>query len=120
MKILLDTDVLIDIEKGVSELPEGDLYISIISLYEFIRGRSDYIEVKDVLEDLFTIIPIDNNVLIKATEIWRKLKKQGDLIDDRDLLIGATAISNKIPLLTKNTEHFKRLLNFGLNFYENI
>lgn len=118
MKILLDTDVLIDIEKGICDLPKGDLYISVISLYEFIRGRRDYVEAKKILENIFTILPIDNNVLLKATEIWRKLRRQGVLIDDRDLLIGATAISNKISLLTKNTGHFKRFLDFGLKFYE--
>lgn len=42
MRVLLDTDVLIDVEKGVRELPETENYISVIMLYEFIRGRRDF------------------------------------------------------------------------------
>ncbi len=50
MNVLLDTDVLINIEKGVEELPRGELYISIVTLYEFIRGRKDYREAKNILK----------------------------------------------------------------------
>jgi len=41
-RILIDTDKLIDIEKGVEKLPPEECYISIITMYEFIKGRTDF------------------------------------------------------------------------------
>ena len=118
LRVLIDTDKLIDIEKGVEELPLEECYISIITVYEFIRGRVDFPRVKNLLEELVGIIGLDNKVIIKATEIWRKLKKKGWVIDDRDLLIGATAIAYGLYIYTGNVKHFERLKAFGLKFYK--
>jgi len=41
MQVLVDADYLIEVEKGRAELPRAQVMIS-ITLYEFIRGRSDY------------------------------------------------------------------------------
>ena len=117
MKVLIDTDKLIDIEKGIEELPEAENYISVITLYEYIRGRIDYEEAKRVLEDAFTVLSLSNDVLVKATEIWRDLKLKGYIIDDRDLLIGATAIVHGLKLYTRNYKHFEKLVQYGLEFY---
>ncbi len=114
MKLLIDTDILIDVEKGLRKLPEGELYISVITLYEFIRGRKDYKEAKKLLSEIFTVLPLSNKVIVKSTEIWRDLKRKGEPIDDRDILIGATAIAYGLPLLTKNISHFTRLTKYGL------
>ena len=118
LRVLIDTDKLIDIEKGVEELPLEECYISIITVYEFIRGRADFSRAKNLLEELVGIIGLDNKVIIKATEIWRKLKKKGWVIDDRDLLIGATAIAYGLYIYTGNVKHFERLKAFGLKFYK--
>jgi len=118
LRILIDTDKLIDIEKGVEELPEYDCYVSIITLYEFIRGRKDFSTVKRLMELLLNIISLDNKIILKATEIWRELRSKGELIDDRDLLIGTTAIVYNMPLFTGNRKHFNKLEKYGLKFYE--
>ena len=60
------------------------------------------------------MIPLDNEVLREASSIWRELRESGKLIDDRDLLIGATAIAKDLPLWTKNEKHFSRLKKRGL------
>ena len=117
MKVLLDTDVLIDFEKGVEDLPEEECYVSIISVYEFIRGRKDYSHAKKLLEELAGIAPLDNNVILKATEIWRELTRRGEKIDDRDLLIGASAIALNMHLYTRNRKHYSRLQKYGLKLY---
>ncbi|RLE81541.1 MAG: type II toxin-antitoxin system VapC family toxin [Thermoprotei archaeon] len=115
-RVLIDTDVLIDIEKGFIEPPNAICFISIITLYEYIRGKADSAEAKELLEEAFSIVPLDNSVLLKASEIWRSLKRRGQLIDERDLLIGATAIVKNMPLATKNIKHYERLTVYGLNF----
>lgn len=83
-------------------------------MYEFIRGRRDYSDVKKALKESFTIVPLTNEVLIKAIEIYRDLRSRGESIDGRDLLIGATAIVHGVPLLSKNLSHYERLVRHGL------
>jgi len=56
----------------------------------------------------FSIIPIYPSLDIYAKEKAR-LKKSGTIIDDFDLLIGATAISNEMILVTNNISHLGRL-----------
>jgi len=113
-RILIDTDVLIEYVKGNIELRDMDPCISEITLYEFIRGTNSPKEAKDILEESFQVLYIDNNILLRAVDIWRDLKARGLVIDDRDIIIGATAIEHGIKLLTMNRRHFERLTRYGL------
>ena len=56
----------------------------------------------------FPIIPIFNSLDIYAKEKAR-LRKKGQPLDDFDLLIGATAISNDFILITRNVSDFERM-----------
>ncbi|RLG58511.1 MAG: type II toxin-antitoxin system VapC family toxin [Candidatus Hydrothermarchaeota archaeon] len=115
--VLIDTDVLIDYVKGKQELPPLQLYLSEITLYEFIRGTKDIAKAKSILEDCFVIIFHDNSIIKKASEIWVSLKNKGEILDDRDIMIASTAIAKKLPLLTRNKKHYNRLEKFGLVLY---
>lgn len=59
------------------------------------------------------ILPIFNALDIFAQEKAR-LKKEGQPIDDFDLLIGASAIINNLTLVTNNERHFERLKGIRL------
>jgi tRNA(fMet)-specific endonuclease VapC len=50
----------------------------------------------------------------KASEIYRELKAQNKMIDFRDILIGATAIANDLPIATSNKKHFERLVDIKI------
>jgi len=76
-------------------------------------------EVKEKIEESLTILWINNEILIKMSEIWLKLRKKGTTIDERDLLIGTT-IAYNLPLWTLNKRHFARLEKYGLKFYKSI
>jgi len=115
--VLIDTDVLIDYVKGRRSLPKLLCYISEVTLYEFIRGTRDPGEAKTLLEREFAILYCNNAILETAARVWRELKRRGSLVDDRDLIIGCTAIAKGLPLLTGNIEHFEKLKEFGLVFY---
>lgn len=62
----------------------------------------------DALIPKFTIIPIFNSLDIYAKEKSR-LRKNGMIIDDFDILIGSTAIHHGMILVTNNTKHLSRL-----------
>ena len=65
-------------------------------------------ETLEKFQNKFTIIPIFTSLDIYAKEKAR-LRKKGNLLDDFDLLIGATAISNNLTLATRNVSDFDRL-----------
>jgi tRNA(fMet)-specific endonuclease VapC len=44
----------------------------------------------------------------------RDCEKKGKPLDDFDLLIGATAVSNNLTLVTKNVSDFDRLENIKI------
>ena len=118
-RVLIDTDRLIDFCRGKIELsPANAYFISEITVYEFIRGASDVKEAKKLLEESFAVIWVDNEILEKASLIWRDLRAKGRIIDDRDLIIGTTAIVKGLKLMTANFKHYERLREYGLSFYQ--
>ena len=120
-KFLLDTNICIYFLKGQYNLVQKlekigleNCFILEITIAELKFGaenseskEKNRINVDD-FTSRFTIIPIFNSLDIYAKEKAR-LKKAGNPIDDFDLLIGATAISNNLVLVTRNVADFERL-----------
>ncbi len=64
---------------------------------------------RPALEDFLSgvkILPIFHSLDLYAKEKAR-LRKSGTPIDDFDLLIGVTAITHGLTMVTNNTDHFK-------------
>lgn len=115
--LLIDTSILINYskKKKIEEIISNS--ISVITLVEFLRyfrKKEDRTEVKKTLEDLFSVVFIDNDIIDNYCGLYNELKKEGRLIEDADLLIAATAISKNLVLWTENRKHFERLTNYGL------
>ena len=109
---LLDTGVVIDIMETNNYL---SAIISPITLLEILRGIEDKkrLQAKRLLEESFSVINLDNSIIEAYCKIYRKLKEEGNLLPDADLLIAATAIAHDLILETKDT-HFLRLKRLGL------
>ena len=118
--MIVDTSFLIELfnRKELDRIVGEKLPLFV--LIEFLRGfdTDKAKEIKNILEKLFVIVQIDNKVILKYIELYRKLKSDGKIIGDVDLLIASMAISNNEPLLTKDTKHFQRLKSFGLKLAE--
>ncbi|MEO6549947.1 MAG: hypothetical protein ABIN94_18235 [Ferruginibacter sp.] len=67
----------------------------------------------------FAVIPIYSSLDIYAVE-KAKLRKQGLLIDDFDILIGATAIYYNMIVVTNNIDHFSRLENISIDDWTTV
>jgi tRNA(fMet)-specific endonuclease VapC len=65
-------------------------------------------KIVEVFIPKFFVIPVYNSLDIYAKE-KAKLRKQGLLIDDFDILIGSTAIANDMIMVTNNVAHLSRL-----------
>lgn len=121
MKYLLDTNICIYYLKGLYNLKEkinrvgsDNCYISEITLAELKFGvenseqKKKNREVLDIFLSGFKIVPIYNALDFYAVEKSR-LRKKGKTVDDFDLLIGASAVSNNMILVTNNIKHFKNI-----------
>lgn len=116
MKYLLDTNICAFHLRGKLSL-EGrkNCYVSEITVFELRFGAENsgnpakHHELVDNLLKELTILPIISCVDVYSKEKVR-LRKLGKPINDEfDLLIGATAIENKLILVTDNVKDFERL-----------
>jgi tRNA(fMet)-specific endonuclease VapC len=122
MKYLLDTNICVFFLRGKLNLDElikekgrENCFISEITVAELRYGaeNSDIPSKSHKSVDSFinglSIIPIFGSIKRYAKEKVR-LKRIGKPIHDEfDLLIGVTAIENKLTLVTDNTKDFERL-----------
>lgn len=121
-KRIIDTDIIVDTLRGVQASREylrrfeaGELEgsLSAISVAELFAGRRTRDPaVAKRLEDfiiLFTILPVNAEIARKA----------GELVHDyglslADALIGATALTLGLILVTRNVRDFQRIPNLRL------
>ena len=120
--MLFDTTFLIDLErearKGKARSatrfllnhPDVALYISVITVTEFGEGFAEE-EEEDCREALrpYTVIPLNWEVGWSAGQIFRMLRNDDIRLGDNDILIAATAIHRRLPLVTRNRRHFSSI-----------
>lgn len=117
-KICLDSDVIIELLNNTSMRDvlaafDANFYCTAITAYEVWFGRKKSESVFPFLNSLY---PLDFNSMTAcfAADIHRTLKERGQMIDSRDMFIGAICIKNNVELFTFNKKHFERLKEFGL------
>lgn len=117
---LLDTDILSELfKKNPTVLAKTSEYIGIhrhlnishITRYEILKGlKAKKADKQITLFNKFCtaniVLPITDDVIVKAADIYASLKEQGSLISDADILVAAIAIVNNLTLVTNNTNHF--------------
>ena len=126
-KYLLDTNICVFFLRGKKQIVEkilsngiANCFISEVTVAELLYGvecdetnsNENRRKVSELI-DILPIVPITNALQEYASQ-KSILRKKGELIDDLDLLIGATAIVNNMILVTDNEKHLKRLANIKL------
>jgi tRNA(fMet)-specific endonuclease VapC len=124
MAIILDTDVLIQGERGTFDLedwlasrPQDEFEVASITVAELWHGveratgshraaRERY--VRAVLET-FPIIPYTEQTAYVHARIWAGLEAAGKIIGYYDLIVGATALERGSQVATFNKRHFAQL-----------
>jgi tRNA(fMet)-specific endonuclease VapC len=119
--VLIDTDLLIDLEKGYDAveglLGHEERAISVITVSELLHGvlraqgatrarRQAFVE--HLLAGL-QAIPITEPVARIHADIWAGLAGRGEPIGAHDLWIAATAIAHGLAIATRNNTHFNRI-----------
>ena len=125
MKYFLDTNIISylmqknqrikdKLEQLIKNL-NNELYISIITYYELKRGliAANATAKLGILENIilrqFGIVMMDFSMYEKAAEIYAQLKNKGEIIEDDDIFIGATAFQFDATIITNNPRHLGRI-----------
>ncbi len=113
---IIDSDVLIDFFKKKKEAVKiveelgslGNTVISVISVAELRAGwnKKDASIYLKHLYDIFTTIPLTQDIAEKAGEIRAKYSKKGAMLPTIDVLIASTAIMHEYCLVTRNIKHY--------------
>ncbi len=127
---LLDTDTLSEVIKARDARVQhhasaylaafGQFTFSIITRYEILRGlhaKQAARQIQDFDErcQRSSVLPLTDDVVVLAAQIYGDLTRRGALISDADIFIAATALVNQLALVTENTTHFERIPGLSLN-----
>lgn len=127
VKLLIDTDIVIDALKGIKparelfKAKEIDIYCSILTKKELLskEGLSNS-ERKRIIALLkkIKILKIDDDISKKYFLIIKLYGEKPDMI--ADYVIAATAWAKRLPVLTRNRRHFEHIKEITLSPVYNI
>jgi tRNA(fMet)-specific endonuclease VapC len=89
--------------------------ISVITYGELIHGAKKSRDIQKNtatvrrISELFPVVEVTKAIMETFGDIKAVLQRQGNIIDDMDLIIAATAITMNYTLVTNNESHFSRV-----------
>ena len=127
MKLLLDTNVCVDLFRGRPEIlarlekvVPGDCAISAVTAFELrtgiLRCSQPERELKKLerLLAMISVLPFDKAAGDHSARIRHDLEKGGRRIGPYDTLIAGHAVSAGLTLVTNNTGEFSRIAQLAL------
>ncbi len=121
--VVVDTDILIDAGRGISDAvvclntieQKSLLAISIVTQMELIVGCRDKSELRDLELFLrrFQVLKVMELISDKAVELLQQYRLSHGLLI-ADSIIAATAITHGQPLITKNQRDFRFITDLNL------
>ena len=123
MALLIDTDLLIDLERGVGTaaieqlLSDEDRAIGVITVSELLHGALRATGARRLRRRAFVehllgglqAIPITEPVARIHAEVWSHLAGRGAVIGAHDLWIAATALAHGLGVATSKRADFERV-----------
>lgn len=123
MAVLIDTDMLVDLERGVvspeveNAIGDEDRAISVITVSELLHGvhrasgaqrtrRRAFVE--HVLGGM-RAIEITEQIARVHADVWSQLAAKGQVIGAHDLWIAATALAHGMGIASGNADEFQRV-----------
>jgi tRNA(fMet)-specific endonuclease VapC len=128
VKFLLDTDTCVFWLRGATTVRERlvavgleDTAISVVTLAELrygaaasARAEANQRAVDGLLAGL-AVIGLSAATARRFGEVKAELRTRGELLEDFDLLIAATALTHALTLVTNNSSHYQRVPNLHLD-----
>jgi tRNA(fMet)-specific endonuclease VapC len=122
-RVALDTTFLIDLQNerrargarrgAVAFLeahPNAEVLLPTVALGEYLEGFDDPdgAEARALIASL-RLLDVTVEVARRYAIVARALRAEGRLIGANDLWIGCTAAADRVPLATRNPDHFRRI-----------
>lgn len=127
MHYLIGTNIIIYRLKNLGNVnanflrnKDKHMSLSVVSYGELVFGAKKSkaveknMETVNAIKVIFPLIEITSEIMNTFGEIKAYTQKIGKTIDDMDLLIAATAITNDFTLVTHNTKHFENIPNLKI------
>ncbi|MFZ4777332.1 MAG: type II toxin-antitoxin system VapC family toxin [Terrimicrobiaceae bacterium] len=127
--LIFDTTFLIDFQRerttGTGKAheflrvyAESLAFLSVTAFGEFAEGFESLDDPNFLsVVDSFEILPVTEDVARIYAGLTRALRAKGRLIGANDLWIAAIAIEKRLPLVTRNLEHFSRISRLEVRSY---
>ena len=123
MAVLIDTDMLVDLERGVinpeveNAIGDEERAISVITVSELLHGVHRATGARRTRRRAFVehllagmrAIEITEPIARVHADIWAQLAAKGQLIGAHDLWIAATALAHGMGIATGNADEFLRV-----------
>lgn len=122
---LADTTVIVDHLRGNKKatkfLEEYNPSISVVTVAELLQGSKDRREQATAVKicTAFQEFTIDKKISGRALELMKEFYLSHGLLF-LDALIGATALENKLVLVTANVKHFRFIKGLEVIFQETL
>jgi len=93
---------------------------SVITRYEVLRGLLAKQAVRqlaafDQLCAASRVLPVTDEIIVRGAAIYADLSQRGELINDADILIAASALAHGLVMVTNNENHFRRIHNLQID-----
>lgn len=123
MAVLIDTDLLVNMERGVGNqeveavLGDEERAISVITVSEMLHGVHRATGARRAKRGAFVeyllaglpAVPITERVARVHADLWAQLSEAGRPIGSHDLWIAATAVAHGLGVATRNATDFERV-----------
>ncbi len=130
MTYLLDTSIIIDILRRketardfILDHMNDEIVTSAVCKAEIMtavfREQTNLVakrlrQVQEVFQTFTEVVAFDSGQAEIAGQLKAQLQKKGEMIDDLDILIAASALSLNAILVSHNTKHFRRIPSLRL------
>jgi len=124
---LLDTDTIVYwlngnrvIAQKATVAGQTNVALSTVSQAELYYGAYNSIRVEQNvtaiqrLTQTIALLPFDEAAAQRFGQIKARLKQQGQIILDADVMIASIALAHDLTLVTNNTKHFSRIPDLAL------